>query len=98
MVDAAEMADDVIDEDDELQDDEDEFIPVQVVFSTAEAITAIEAGPDVPTVVERMVAAGISEDRARAYVSAGAVLVESERVSDPDAPAAPPSRVVLLPA
>ncbi|MEJ2886128.1 hypothetical protein [Actinomycetospora aeridis] len=48
------------------------------------------------TVLDRLLAAGISEDRARAWLTTG-VLVDGVTVTDPEAPAAPPARVVLPP-
>lgn len=55
--------------------------------------------PDtVITVAERMRRAGIDEDRSRRYLASSAVLVDGQRVTDPDTPAAPPARIVLLPA
>lgn len=50
------------------------------------------------SVIERMRRAGIPDDRALDYFRAGSVVVDGERVSDPDTPAPPPTRIVLLPA
>ena len=47
------------------------------------------------TVLDRLIAAGIYEDRARAWVDAGGVRVDGEPVSSYDAPAPYPARVVL---
>lgn len=55
--------------------------------------------PDtVITVAERMQRAGIAADRARRYLVSSAVLLDGQRVTDPDTPAPPPARIVLLPA
>lgn len=50
------------------------------------------------TVLDRMVSAGIDEARARSFVISGAVIVDGERVSDLATSAAPPARIVILPA
>ncbi len=50
------------------------------------------------SVIERMRRAGIAEERVFAYFQAGAVVVDGERVSEPDTPAPFPARIVLLPA
>ncbi|MGH3921188.1 MAG: S4 domain-containing protein [Pseudonocardiaceae bacterium] len=50
------------------------------------------------SVIDRMVRAGIGGERAREWLRAGAVTLDGERVSDPNTPAAAPSRIVLLPA
>jgi hypothetical protein len=47
------------------------------------------------TVLDRLLAAKISEARARMHLAAGAVRVNNQVVSDPSAPAAPPARIVL---
>jgi 16S rRNA U516 pseudouridylate synthase RsuA-like enzyme len=49
------------------------------------------------TVIERMVRAGIAEERAQRYLRAGAVMVDGERVTDGEMVADPPSRIVLQP-
>ncbi|MEJ2862168.1 hypothetical protein [Actinomycetospora flava] len=49
------------------------------------------------TVLARLVQAGLSEERARTWITNGGARVDGEPVTDPDAPAAPPSRVVLYP-
>jgi hypothetical protein len=46
-------------------------------------------------VLARLLAAGIAEDRARAQLAEGVVLVDGEPVTDPDQPAAPPARIVI---
>ena len=43
----------------------------------------------------RLLAAVISEDRARAQLAEGVVLVDGEPVTDPDQPAPPPARIVI---
>ena len=48
-----------------------------------------------PTVLDRLVAAGIADDRARAHLAAGLVRVDGEVADGPDHPAPPPSRVVI---
>jgi hypothetical protein len=47
------------------------------------------------TVLDRLLAAGISEDRALAHLAAGTVRVDGETVTDPTSPAPPPCRIVL---
>lgn len=47
--------------------------------------------------INRMLRAGIADDRAREWLRSGAVVVDGERVTDPDTPATPPARIVLLP-
>jgi hypothetical protein len=51
-----------------------------------------------PTVLERLVRAGISSDRAERHLASGTVVVDGVRVTDPNTPGAPPARVVLKPA
>jgi hypothetical protein len=53
---------------------------------------------EVLTVLERLLRAGISSKRAERHLASGTVVVDGERVTDPDTPAAPPARIVLLPA
>jgi hypothetical protein len=48
-----------------------------------------------PTVLERLTAAGLADDRARAHLAAGLVRVDGEVADGPDHPAPPPSRVVI---
>ncbi|GAA0934148.1 hypothetical protein [Pseudonocardia zijingensis] len=48
-----------------------------------------------PTVLDRLIAAGIDRARALAYLEASAVSVDGERVSDPDLPAPPPARLTI---
>ena len=47
------------------------------------------------TVLDRLVASGISDDRAHAHLAAGLVRVDGQVADGPDHPAPPPSRVVL---
>lgn len=62
------------------------------------AFTVRGVSEQLVTVLDRMVSAGIDEDRARSFVMSGAVIVDGERVSDPTTPAAVPARIVILPA
>jgi hypothetical protein len=48
-----------------------------------------------PTVLDRLLAAGIADDRARAHLAAGLVRVDGEVADGPDHPAPPPSRLVI---
>ncbi|MDD7942512.1 hypothetical protein PHK61_29275 [Actinomycetospora lutea] len=50
------------------------------------------------TVLDRLLGAGLSEDRAREWITSGGARVDGEVVVDPKAPASSPSRVVLFPA
>ena len=50
-----------------------------------------------PTILDRLLRAGISAERADNYLAAGAVVLDGERVSDPSTPAGMPSRIVLMP-
>jgi hypothetical protein len=45
-----------------------------------------------------MLRAGIDAERDERYLTSGAVVVDGERVTDPNTPATPPARIVLLPA
>jgi hypothetical protein len=47
------------------------------------------------TVFDRLLAAGLSEERIQWHLSAGTVRVDGQVVTDPDAPAPRPSRIVL---
>jgi hypothetical protein len=47
------------------------------------------------TVLDRLVAAGISEARATHWVTSGGVRVNGEPVNDPGTPAAVPARITL---
>ena len=51
-----------------------------------------------PSVLHRLVRAGISEERARTWITSGGARVGGELVTDPDFPAPPPARAVLHPA
>ena len=50
-----------------------------------------------PTVLDRMVNAGIGTERAEWHLAAGSVLIDGERVTDPSTPVGMPARVVLMP-
>jgi hypothetical protein len=45
--------------------------------------------------MDRLTAAGLADDRARAHLAAGLVRVDGEVADGPDHPAPPPSRVVI---
>jgi hypothetical protein len=47
-------------------------------------------------VLDRLLGAGIDAERAQRHLASGSVLVDGERVTDPNTPAAPPARIVLL--
>ena len=49
----------------------------------------------VPTVLDRLFAAGLSEERIGQHLTAGRVQVDGEQVIDPQQPAPPPARVVI---
>jgi hypothetical protein len=51
--------------------------------------------PEIPTVFDRLVAAGLSQERIERHLTAGRVHVDGELVTDPYRPAPPPARVVL---
>jgi hypothetical protein len=51
--------------------------------------------PHVPTVFDRLVAAGLSHERIEQHLTAGRVRVDGELFTDLDRPAPPPARVVL---
>jgi hypothetical protein len=51
--------------------------------------------PEIPTVFDRLVAAGLSQERIEQHLTAGRVRVDGELVTDPYRPAPPPARVVL---
>jgi hypothetical protein len=50
------------------------------------------------TVLDRILAAGISADRALSTLAAGVVRLDGAVVTDPEAPAPWPTRIVYLPA
>lgn len=52
---------------------------------------------DVVTIVDRMRAAGISEERIEMHLQRGGVQVDGVVVTDPAHPAAPPAKWVLMP-
>jgi hypothetical protein len=47
------------------------------------------------TVLERLLAAGSADERARAHLQAARVQVDGETVTDPQHPASPPARIVI---
>lgn len=51
--------------------------------------------PRTVTVLDRLVAAGISRDRAVQHLHAGRVHIDGATTTDPDTPAGRPARVVL---
>lgn len=51
--------------------------------------------PDEPTILDRMTAAQISEQRARDHLEAGRVRLDGDTVTDPDAPAPPGTCIVV---
>jgi hypothetical protein len=51
---------------------------------------------DTITVVDRLLAAGLSPERAEEHLRAGRVEVNGELVTDPYRPAPPPARLVLV--
>jgi 16S rRNA U516 pseudouridylate synthase RsuA-like enzyme len=51
--------------------------------------------PDLPVAFDRLVAAGLSQERIEQHLAAGRVRVDGEPVTDPDRTAPPPARVVL---
>jgi len=48
-----------------------------------------------PTVLDRLTAAGIADDRAHAHLAARLVRVDGQVADGPGHPAPPPSRVVI---
>lgn len=48
------------------------------------------------TVLERLIQAGIEEERARTWITSGGARVDGEPVTDVEFPAPPPHRVVLF--
>jgi hypothetical protein len=50
---------------------------------------------EIPTVFDRLVGAGLSQERIEQHLAAGRVLVDGELVTHPDRPAPPPARVAL---
>ena len=51
---------------------------------------------DTITVVDRLLAAGLSLERAEDHLRSGRVELDGELVTDPDRPAPPPARLVLV--
>jgi hypothetical protein len=62
-----------------------------------DAVVPDEASTDAapPTVLDRMIAAGMSREKCLAFLEVSAVVVDGERVSDPDRPAPPPARITV---
>lgn len=87
-------------DDDSGRDDayEDDYVSVELVTTTADVGVADHTEGLIPTVLDRLLRAGIDPERAERLLSSGAVLVDGVRVTDPDTPAEPPARIVLLPA
>jgi hypothetical protein len=52
---------------------------------------------ETPSVLDLLIRADIAEDRALNWLRAGAVIVDGERVTDPQTAGTPPARVVPLP-
>lgn len=63
---------------------------VATVSTPVEQISA-----ETPSVLDRLVAAGISEDRATHWVTSGGVRVNGEPVTDPGTPAPVPAKITL---
>ena len=53
--------------------------------------------PEIPTVFDRLSAAGLSQERIEQHLTAGRVHVDGELVTDLYRPAPPPARVALWP-
>jgi hypothetical protein len=51
--------------------------------------------PKIPTVLDRLVAAGLSQERSEQHLTQGGCGFNGELVTDPYRPAPPPARVVL---
>jgi hypothetical protein len=51
---------------------------------------------ETPTVFDRLIAAGISQQRAEWYLGAGRIELDGEVVTDPYQPAPRPSRLVIV--
>jgi hypothetical protein len=58
-------------------------------------VTDDEPAPTIPTVRERLTAAGLSESRIEQHLTAGRLRVAGELVTDLDAPAPAGTRVVV---
>jgi hypothetical protein len=58
-----------------------------------------EQTPNEPAmrVIDRLHAAGLSDERIQEYFRAGAIRVDGQQVTDLDQPAPPPARPVILP-
>jgi hypothetical protein len=51
--------------------------------------------PDVPTVFDRLLAAGLSPERIEWHLGAGRVELDGETVTDPYRPAPKPARLII---
>ncbi|OLT09348.1 hypothetical protein BJF78_30790 [Pseudonocardia sp. CNS-139] len=67
----------------------------QASSATDQPAEGPENGPAGPTVLERLLAAGLAEDRAHAHLHAARVQVDGDLVTDPAHPAPPPARIVI---
>lgn len=101
------------DHDDELTEDGADLVepdpagedtPPSVPGTEAAAATAVDAAAAEtlqvaagPTVLERMRSAGINNARALEHLQRGWVRMDGQVITDPDYPAAPPARWVILP-
>lgn len=101
------------DHDDELTEDSTDLVepdpaeedtPLSVPGTEAAAATPVDAAaaetPQAaagPTVLERMRSAGINNARALEHLQRGWVRMDGQVITDPDHPAAPPARWVILP-
>jgi hypothetical protein len=50
---------------------------------------------DEPTILDRLISAGISEERARDHLAVGRIRLDGEVVTDPATPAPPGTRPVV---
>ena len=57
--------------------------------------SATDDQPAAVRVLDRLLAAGLSDERAAQHLHAGRVQVDGELVTDPHTPARPPARVVI---
>lgn len=74
----------------------EEDSPLSVPGPEVAAVKAPRPGSG-PTVMERMRSAGINEARALEHLQKGWVRLDGQVITDPDHPAAPPARWVILP-
>lgn len=75
----------------------DAYLPTVTAVdgSSSLADCADPSGATRVTVLDRLLAAGISEDRARSWITGGGTRVDDHPVTDPAYPAAPPARVTM---